>query len=100
MLQLIWVSNNLSLVYEYTEAAIGMIVSDECVCTPRLLSDQFTTKKGEGKLLRSVAFCSLSCIMVQFGFLQQFRNENCSFHNDIRVKFFPIFFFFRKCTAY
>lgn len=38
---------NLSLLCKYTVAAIGMIVSDECVYTRRLLSDQFTTKKGK-----------------------------------------------------
>lgn len=34
--------------------------------------------------------------MVQFGFLQQFRNETWPFHNDSRFEIFPKFFFLQK----
>lgn len=57
----------------------------------QITKGQFTTKKKKkrkGKLLRFVAFC----IMVQFGFLQQFRNETWPFHNDIRFEIFLFFF--------
>ena len=49
-------------------------------------------KKKEEKLLRFVAFCSLFCIMVQLGFSQQFRNENC-FYIMISVWVFSKFHF-------
>lgn len=71
---------------------IRVIVSAACVYTRRLLSDQFTTKKMEGKLLKCVAFCSLFCITVLLGFSQQFRNENCFYIMISGLSFFPFFF--------
>lgn len=56
-----------------------MIVSDECMYTHTLLSDHFTTKKGK-KITEICYFLLFITDYGPVGFLQQFRNADCSFH--------------------